>query len=174
MKKIALIGTHAVGKTTICHELVASLKKKGINAEYLVEIAREAQKAGFKLNEQTTKESQKWILHTQIAREIEFETRPDAEFLLCDRSVLDNYVYYINQFGVDAVLDKMINTHMKTYGFLFKVPINPKFLTPDKVRSVDPLFQKKIDELLEKELIKRKINFQNYPGLEPAMKTILM
>ena len=73
MKKIAFIGTHGTGKTTIGYELVSALKKLGIKVEFLREIANEAKKVGFNLNEGTTKDSQKWILHTQIAKELEYE-----------------------------------------------------------------------------------------------------
>jgi nucleoside-triphosphatase THEP1 len=84
MKKIALIGSHGVGKTTICYDLMKNLKMGGLNADYLGEIAREAQKAGFRLNEDTTQDSQRWILHTQIARELEFKTREDVDILVCN------------------------------------------------------------------------------------------
>ena len=33
MRKIALIGTHGTGKTTLAHELVAKAKKRGVNAK---------------------------------------------------------------------------------------------------------------------------------------------
>lgn len=173
MIKVALIGAHGTGKTTICHELVSELKKRGLSAHYLVEIAREARKAGFKLNEGTTKESQEWILHTQMAKELEFGAAGDVDFLVCDRSVLDNYIYYLAQFGKHELLDSVVDSWTKTYSFLFKVPINNSYLTPDKVRSTDPVFQKKIDELIEKELKERGIAFHDYTGVEPAIKIIL-
>jgi len=172
MIKVALIGTHATGKSTICHELVAELKKKRVIAEYLGEIARDAQKAGFRLNEDTTQDSQRWILHTQIARELEFLARPDVDVLVCDRSALDNYVYFVKQFGHDEVLDIIVNEHMQTYAHLFKVPINLNYLTPDNVRSINPVFQRKIDSLLDRELRKRKIDFKSYIDLETALKII--
>jgi len=41
MRKIALIGTHGTGKTTLAHELTAESKKRGIHTEFLGELARE-------------------------------------------------------------------------------------------------------------------------------------
>ena len=38
--KIALIGTHGTGKTTLAHELVVTLKKQRKAAEFLAEVVR--------------------------------------------------------------------------------------------------------------------------------------
>jgi len=173
MIKVALIGTHGTGKTTACHELVGGLKKKGVNAEYLGETARKAEQRGLKINEGTTLGAQLWIFHTQIARELEFLARPDVDVLVCDRCVVDNYMYLINKFGHQGVIDEMVNSHTGTYAYLFKVPINEKYRTNDGVRSTSPEFQERIDRLLKKELRKRKFEYWNYPGPESAIEIIL-
>ena len=173
MEKIAFIGTHGTGKTTITYDLVSALKKKGKNVALLEEIAREAIKAGFKLNEGTTKDSKRWILHTQIAKELEYKNIVDIEYGVGDKSVLDNYIYYIKQFGANNALDLIVNEHMKTYDFLFKMPINQEYLEDDGVRSIDPVFQKEIDELLDSELKKREIPFYKYESLKQTLKIIL-
>jgi len=100
MKKIGIIGTHGTGKTTICHDLVSALKKQDKNAEFLGEIAREAERVGFKLNQDTTLGAQKWILYTQMAREEEFENSGKTDYLVCDRC-FDNYIYLLLKFGKD-------------------------------------------------------------------------
>ena len=173
MKKVAVIGTHGVRKTTICHSFVAALKERGVNADYLGEIARDAERAGFKLNEGTTRESQRWILHTQISRELEFGKRRDVDVLVCDRCVFDNYMYYVNHFGSDVILDQIVNEHVKSYYLLLKIPLNEGSLNADSVRAVDREFQRKIGELLDDELKKREISFQNYEGIAPALEIIL-
>ncbi|MFW6282422.1 MAG: hypothetical protein ACOC1P_00005, partial [Minisyncoccales bacterium] len=68
--KIAFLGTHGTGKTTLAHDLVTKLKKQGIDAGFLSEIAR---KCPFPLNEERTKKSQIWIILNQIIAEIEAE-----------------------------------------------------------------------------------------------------
>ena len=38
--KVALIGTHGVGKTTLCYELAARLKRRDVEVELVREVAR--------------------------------------------------------------------------------------------------------------------------------------
>jgi len=92
--KLALIGTHGVGKTTLAYETCSLLKKSGANVELVTEVARQSP---FPVNEATTLEGQLWILHAQIAAELEAARR--APQVICDRAVLDNYCYLVNKFG---------------------------------------------------------------------------
>ncbi|HLE36227.1 MAG TPA: AAA family ATPase, partial [Candidatus Acidoferrales bacterium] len=92
--KLALIGTHGVGKTTLAYETCSLLKKADHNVELVTEVAR---RSPFPVNEATTLESQLWILHGQIAAELDAAAR--APHVICDRSVLDNYCYLVNKFG---------------------------------------------------------------------------
>ena len=84
--KIAFIGTHGVGKTTLCFELAAALKRLDMSVDLVKEVARECP---LPINRETTQEAQNWILHSQIAREIELAPHFDA--IICDRAVLDNW-----------------------------------------------------------------------------------
>ena len=78
--KIALIGSHGVGKTTLCFELAARLKRRNIDVEIVREVAR---RCPLPINLDTTVGAQEWILHSQIALEIEAAARHDV--VLCDR-----------------------------------------------------------------------------------------
>lgn len=62
--KIAFIGTHGVGKTTLCYGLAARLKARDVSLEIVHEVAR---RCPLPINEATTVAAQAWILHTQIA-----------------------------------------------------------------------------------------------------------
>ena len=83
--KIAFIGTHGVGKTTLCFELAALLKKRDKTVEMVREVARFCP---LPINRDTTVAAQSWILHTEIAEELVAEHKP--ELLFCDRSVPDD------------------------------------------------------------------------------------
>jgi hypothetical protein len=145
--KIALVGTHGVNKTTIAFELAGALKRRGKAVELLAEIARECP---FPLNDRATREAHQWVITRQV--QLEIEKIPRADILVCDRSVLDNYAYYLRLFGSDSedarALEAYCRAWMKTYDLLVRLPItNP--LSPDGFRSTDVEFQHKIDHLCD-------------------------
>jgi hypothetical protein len=141
--KIALIGSHGVGKTTLCFELAAALKRRNIDLDMVREVAR---RCPLPINQATTVAAQEWILHTQVAWEI--EARAGHETVLCDRSVLDNYCYLVHAAGTIRAWEHFLDYWMATYDLLVHVPISthPAF---DGVRAVDPGFQEMIEILLE-------------------------
>lgn len=168
MKKIAFVGTHGIGKTTLAHETVVELKKQGVNAEFLGEIVRGCP---LPINEGTSRESQKWIFHNQIVKELELQEKCD--WLVCDRSVLDSYVYYMNKFGEDKIWEELVKDYLKSYDLIVRVPINPKFLKDDGVRSTNVEFQKEIDLLMVKMLEKFGIDFVEFQDLENVCNLVV-
>ena len=92
--KIAFIGTHGVGKTTLCFDVAARLKRLDLAVELVKEVARGCP---LPINRDTTLDAQEWILHTQIAQEIAACAR--YQVVICDRSALDNYAYLVHQVG---------------------------------------------------------------------------
>ncbi|MFV2072849.1 MAG: AAA family ATPase [Thermoanaerobaculales bacterium] len=141
--KIALIGSHGVGKTTLCFELAAALKRRNVDLEMVREVAR---RCPLPINQETTVAAQEWILHTQISWEIEADAT--HEMVLCDRSVLDNYCYLVHAAGSVRAWEQFLDHWMATYDLLVYVPVcsRPSF---DGVRAVDPGFQEQIELLLE-------------------------
>lgn len=169
LKKIALIGTHGTGKTTIAHELVAELKKKGKNAEFLGEIVRECP---FQINEEITVKAQSWIILQQYLKEIEMEL-DKYHYLVCDRSILDGYIYHIRKFGRSATLEPIVLEHIQTYNHLFKVSINLNYLKAEGVRSLDKKFQEEIDYLFDENLDEFNIPYHKYKSLKNTLDIIL-
>lgn len=154
--KLGLIGTHGVGKTTLAYDVCALLKKAGRNVELVTEVAR---RCPFPVNEATTLEAQLWILHAQIAAELEAAQR--APTVLCDRSVLDNYCYLVNKCGRQSELERWLEHWLESYQLLVGVPLVREsiyaegFRQPalaDGFRATDRAFQQRIDALL-KELL---------------------
>jgi nicotinamide riboside kinase len=152
--KLALIGTHGVGKTTLAYEICSLLKKAGHSVELVTEVARQSH---FPVNAATTLDAQLWILHAQIAAELEAARR--APHVVCDRSVLDNYCYLVNKFGRQPQLEPWLAWWMNTYDLLVGVPLLAEGITPDGFRSEDREFQKRIHDLLEQMLAEAP--FQN-------------
>lgn len=154
MTKIAFIGAHGTGKTTLAHELFLNLGRIGINVKLLEEIAR---KCPFPINENAPKETQLWNITKQISEELEKEK--NCEVLICDRSILDSYIYQIKLYNEEKNWEPFIKEYLKTYNLLIKVPIRKGYLKDDGIRSTNPIFQKEIDKLLNKKLRELKINY---------------
>ncbi|HUK31360.1 MAG TPA: AAA family ATPase [Candidatus Acidoferrum sp.] len=142
--KLALIGTHGVGKTTLAYEVCSLLKKADYNVELVTEVAR---RSPFPVNEGTTLEGQLWILHAQIAAELEAAAR--APHVICDRAVLDNYGYLVNKFGRQPQLETWLSWWMDSYSLLVAVPPMADGIPPDGFRSENLEFQHRIHDLIE-------------------------
>lgn len=150
--KVALIGTHGVGKTTLCFELAARLKRRDVDVELVREVAR---RCPLPINRETSAAAQGWILHTQMAWELEAEA--DHPLVICDRSVLDNYCYLYHAAGPQASWEPLLAAWLPTYDVLVKVPL---WTTPrwDGVRDTDLAFQRDIDALLDEQLKRRGLD----------------
>jgi nicotinamide riboside kinase len=150
--KIAFIGTHGVGKTTLCYGLAARLKARDHAVEVVHEVAR---RCPLPINEETGLESESWILHTQIAEEIVAQHRYPV--VVCDRSALDNYVYLLLAARRLPQLDALVDAWMGTYDLLVHVPVVDE-PSPDGIRSADPAFQRAVEERLDQELAARGLD----------------
>lgn len=157
--KVAFIGTHGVGKTTLCYGLAARLKRSDVSLDVVGEVAR---RCPLPINRETTLDAQSWILHTQIAEEIVASTRYDM--VICDRSVLDNFVYLLlASTARKPDLDQLVDAWTATYDVLVHVPVmeGPR---PDGLRSTDPIFQRAVHDRLEREIASRGLDVVRLDG----------
>jgi nicotinamide riboside kinase len=157
--KLAFIGSHGVGKTTLCYGLAARLKARDVSLEIVHEVVRQCP---LPINEQTSLAAQAWILHTQIAAEILAAERYPV--VLCDRSVLDNYVYMMLAAGRQKALGTMVDAWLDSYDLLVLAPIvdDP---SPDGLRATDPSFQRAVEDGVRRELQRRGVEAME---LDPA------
>ena len=155
--KVAFIGTHGVGKTTLCYDLAAALKRQGINVDMVKEVAR---LSPLPINRKTSLEAQTWILATQVAEEIRSSSQ--HEVVVCDRSVLDNYAYLTFACGRQKPIERFVDYWMRTYDLLFKVPISG-IATADGVRDTDEFFMRGIDQLVDTLLAEKKCPHERLP-----------
>jgi len=141
--KLAFVGSHGVGKTTLCFDLASQLKRLDLGVDLVKEVAR---RCPLPINEETTLDAQAWILHTQIAEEM--AAAATYEVVVCDRSVLDNYAYLVARVGRRPELDPLVGNWIRTYNALFKVPVleAPSF---DGTRAVSRSFQIEIDSTID-------------------------
>ncbi len=144
--KIAFIGSHSVRKTNAVHAFAATLGRAGRS----VEVGREVIRFNpLGLNEGATPEAQLWVLMTQIQQELELRNR--AEVLVTDRSVVDNFAYFLRVTdGVDPFsVEPLIRKWATTYDLFVRL-LPDVALLPDGVRSTSDAFRDEIEAILDR------------------------
>ena len=106
------------GEDTLCYGLAARLKRRDVAIEVVHEVAR---RCPLPINEETSVAAQSWILHTQIAEELVAQARYPV--VVCDRSVLDNYVYLLLAAGRQEGPERLVEYWLQGYDLLVHVPI---------------------------------------------------
>lgn len=91
MQKIAIMGVHSAGKTTLAYILSAYFKMKDYNVKLIHESVRE--NCPFPINENANQGTCLWNFHRQFLNELEAEAQ-GYQLAICDRSVMDTFVYF--------------------------------------------------------------------------------
>ena len=146
--KIAFIGSHSVRKSNAVHAFASTIGRAGRSVAVGREVVRDNP---LGLNERATPEAQLWVLMTQVQRELELSRRADV--LVTDRSVVDNYAYYLrvtggeDPFGVEPLIRRWATTYDLSVRLLPDVG-----LLPDGVRSTSDTFRDEIETILDRVL----------------------
>lgn len=135
--KIAIISTHGTGKTTLCFEVAAMLKKLGLKVKVFSEIATSAFEQGIPINEKTTLPAQMFIMMQHISEELRADIR-EYQIVICDRSVYDNLVYMERRCGKQDFVRTFIQDYAKhfPYDVIYKLPLVGE-LVDDGIREVE-------------------------------------
>ncbi len=144
--KIAFIGSHSVRKSNAVHAFASTVGRAGRS----VEVGREVVRFNpLGLNERATAEAQLWVLMAQVQQELELAGR--AEILVTDRSVVDNFAYYLrvtrgeDPFGVEPLIRRWAGTYDLSVRLLPDVD-----LLADGVRSTSDTFRDEIESILDR------------------------
>lgn len=144
--KIAFIGSHSVRKSNAVHAFASTVGRAGRS----VEVGREVVRFNpLGLNESATPEAQLWVLVAQVQQELELA--PRADILVTDRSVVDNFAYYLrvtggtDPFGVEPLIRHWAGTYDLSVRLLPDVG-----LLPDGVRSTNDAFRDEIEAILDR------------------------
>jgi len=144
--KIAFIGSHSVRKSNAVHAFASTVGRAGRS----VEVGREVVRFNpLGLNEGATAEAQLWVLMAQVQQELELAGR--AEILVTDRSVVDNFAYYLrvsggeDPFGVEPLIRRWATTYDLSVRLLPDVGI-----LDDGVRSTSDAFRDDIENILDR------------------------
>ena len=122
--KIALISTHGTGKTTLCYEVAAELKKRGLKVKVFSEIAASAFEQGIPINETTTLPAQMYIMMQHITEELRAVIR-NYQVVVCDRSVFDNLAYMERRCGPNPFIREFLQGYAEKfpYDVIYKLPL---------------------------------------------------
>jgi nicotinamide riboside kinase len=146
--KIAFIGSHSVRKSNAAHAFASTIGRAGRS----VEVGREVVRFNpLGLNEGATPEAQLWVLMAQVQQELELRGR--AEVLVTDRSVVDNFAYFLrvtdgaDPFGVEP----LVRGWAPTYDLMVRL-LPDVALLADGVRSTSDAFRDEIEAILDRVL----------------------
>jgi nicotinamide riboside kinase len=146
--KVAFVGSHGIRKTTAVHAFANTMQRAGRSVEHGREVVRDNP---LGINEGATGEAQLWVIMSQIRQELQFAS--NAEVLVLDRGVMDNYAYYLracggeDPFGVGSLVQQWSATYDMVVRLLPDVD-----LRDDGVRSTSDEFRDQIEAILDVEL----------------------
>ena len=144
--KIAFIGSHSVRKSNAVHAFASTIGRAGRSVEVGREVIRDNP---LGLNEGATPDAQLWVLMAQVQQELELASRADV--LVTDRSVVDNFAYYLrvsggeDPFGVEPLIRHWATTYDLSVRLLPDVD-----LLADGVRSTSDAFRDEIEAILDR------------------------
>lgn len=143
--KIAFVGSHGIRKTSAVAGFAGAISRAGQSWDLVREVVRDSP---LGLNEGATSEAQLWVITTQISRELELA--PKVDVLISDRSVVDNYAYFLRAAGGQDPygLSSLIAAWARTY--TLAVRLRPDVaLVEDGVRSTNDAFRDEIEAILD-------------------------
>jgi len=151
--KVAFIGSHGIRKTTAVHAFANTMQRAGRSVEHGREVVRDNP---LGINESATGESQLWVIVSQIRQELRLST--NAEVLVLDRGVMDNYAYYLRVNGGEDpfAVGPLVKRWSETYDMVVRLRPDVE-LSEDGVRSTSDEFRNEIEAILDERL----------PGLVP-------
>ena len=169
--RIALIGSHGTGKTSIVEELVRITRLPIIE-----EIARNYDMNTSNIYEY--KHYQKQLLLEQIKTETSLILSKGS--FISDRSSIDNMAYFLLKCKLNATKQELvwysqiaIHNSLR-YSHLFYVPIEIPLPTDDEFRFEDEMFQKNIDREINEIISRFGVGVITIRGsLKERVKTIL-
>lgn len=183
--KIVILGSHGTGKTTLTKRLLGflrdnyafvieqvSLVKESENVllskpmgrlqwKLLPETPFEATQKGFTMNQDTSLESEFWMIAKQL--ELELQSAP----WIADKCLIDMLAYARYFFGSEpeflSVIERMCKRNIN-YDLVIYLPAGEFPIEDDGLRSTEIGFQMDIDRMIREILFEMNIPFYTLRG----------
>ena len=144
MKKITILGSHGVGKTTLCYSLCYYYKQCRWNVKLVHETARSCP---FPISENATVDAQLWNCLSHLKKELETKAR-GFDLCICDRSSIDPFVY-LRANGLSSAhtenLKDFAMEWLNTYDLIIYIkPNEGQIYDVDAQRSTDEDFRERV------------------------------
>lgn len=158
--KILITGTHSTGKTTLILDVVERLRLS--SAEVVTESARNCP---FVLNTHQNLLSTTWLIASQLRAEVEAQTRPQVDLVICDRGLPDILAYHEMATGVaEPWLVAMAEGWMSSYDRVFVARPDPaRPMSPDELRVEDAAFRANVQRIIESHVRKANVAYELLP-----------
>ncbi|WP_081716622.1 AAA family ATPase [Asticcacaulis sp. AC460] len=160
--KVAISGFHGSGKTTICHQVIADLKKRNINCSLVSESARSSH---LFLSGDFSEKMHVEILTMHVANEMRSEY--NSKVSICDRSIFDFLAYAHCRFGdedrrgylIDSIFD-FSYSYARGYDAIFLVKSTYGNPDNDSLRRNDTVLCEEFDFQIRR-IIRENSNVKN-------------
>ena len=152
IKRIAIVGTHCTGKSTLIQDLKEKLSPTLSDFYFVKQVNRECHKYGLKINEEANDLTQLFIAANDLKQIVE---APQDQTVISDRCILDTLIYTLSmakkgkvEWDTWRAVRVLCNKTLSNYTHL--IWLRPEFeVVPDGVRSVDEVWREELDSLFE-------------------------
>jgi nicotinamide riboside kinase len=178
MKKVAIVGTHGIGKTTLCKALADYAKAQGKKVSCIGEVVRECP---YPINKEMCYKTCEWTGLEQILRERKAE-REQLDLAVCDRSAYDPCIYFEETLNPNNLtvceertfygLQSYLKYHCQTYDAIVLIKSSGEKIISDGVRDIGQEFQRKIEKLFMRDFGSRDGPVFRLGFVRPASKII--
>jgi len=157
--KIAVIGSHGTGKTTLATALFAQYKRtKATQIELVADFARACP---YPVGKATTVQAQLWIFESYIAKELRRECD-----MIFDGNSLQTLAYYEYWFGENADLRQKVAIVADNFTTVVLLPVDNRLCQPDNVRPQGSQFQNDIHHAIVRLLTELEFEYVGLPAYD--------
>lgn len=148
IKRIAIVGTHSTGKSTLIQDLKEKLSPTLSDYYFIKQVNRECHKYGLKINEEANDLTQLYIAANDLKQIVE---APQDKTIISDRCILDTLIYTLSMWKKDQIKEITFGAVLQMFSesigrYTHLIWLRPDFeVVEDGVRSMDEVWRNELD-----------------------------